>query len=190
MPTILCFVPDQFADFEVVLALHLLNKQEELEVRSVGYSREPVTAQSGLKYTADLTLEEAVKLDDIAAFIMPGGPIVPRDERLAAFIQELNRRGALLAAICFAPQYLARCRLLDNRRYTTSCTPEHIQKLGVPDPFPRNQYIDERVVTDGNIITAKGHAFVDFALAIQKYLGFYDQNKQSLDRLYKSITNR
>lgn len=190
MGNILCFIPEQCADFEVVFALHLLNGYQDRKIVTVGYSRESVTAQSGIKYTADLTLEEAAELNDIEALIMPGGPIRERNERLVSFLQTLHQRGVLLAAICFAPQYLARCGLLDTRRYTTSCTIEHIRKLGVSDPFPRGQYVDERVVTDGNIITAKGHAFVDFAFEILKYLGIYTAHQDELDGLYMDIVNR
>lgn len=171
MGKILCFVPENCADFEAVLALHLLNGEKGLQVRTVGFSRGPVAVMSGLTLAADYTLEEAAELKDVRALIMPGGPLKERDGRLVDFIVPLHKRGALLAAICFAPQYLARCGLLDTHRYTTSCTPEHVRKAGIPDPFPRENYVNERVVIDGNIITAQGHAFVDFAFAIAEYLG-------------------
>ncbi len=190
MKTILCFVPDQCADFEIVLALNMLNWDEERQIQTVGYSHEPMKAQSGVQYTADLTLEEAVKLSDIEGFIMPGGPLREQDARLSAFLLEMNRRGVLLAAICFAPQYLARCGLLDARQFTTSCTPEHIRKKGVSDPFPRKNYVEERVVVDGNIITAKGYAFVDFAFAIAKTLGDTAGREDEYDDYYREITNR
>ncbi|MBN1777816.1 MAG: DJ-1/PfpI family protein [Clostridiales bacterium] len=190
MRTILCFVPEKCADFEAVLALHLLNDKKDRQIMTVGYSHEPVRAQSGLMYTAELTLEEAAERKNIEAFIMPGGELREPNERLNAFIQALHKHGVLLAAICYAPQYLAHTGLLDSHRYTTSCTPEDVQKLGVPDPFPRGNYADERVVTDGNVITAQGHAFVDFAFAIARHLGDCAGQEEEYDEFYMEIMNK
>ena len=190
MGTILCFIPEQHADFESVLALNMLDGTNGHVVRSVGFTHEPVTAQSGLKLAAELTLEEAANLSDVEALIMPGGPLIERSRRLTDFILSLHERKVLLAAICFAPQYLARCGLLDTHRYTTSCTPERVQKAGMTDFFPRHMYADERVVIDGNIITAKGRAFVDFAFAIARYLGDTAGHEAEYDKDYREITNR
>ena len=190
MGKILCFIPENCADFEAVLTLHLLNGEGDREVKTIGYSKEPVIGMSGLKLTADLTLEEAAALADVEAVVMPGGPLRDSNERLVSFLLEMHGRGVLLAAICFAPQYLARCGLLDTHRYTTSCTPEHAKKAGVPDPFPRKNYVDGRVVSDGNIITAKGYAFVDFAFAIAKHLGATTGQEADFDGYFREIMDK
>jgi len=190
MKTILCFTPGNHADFEAVLALHLLNDKEGRQIKTVGYSHEPAIGMSGLTYTPDFTLEEAAQLKDVEAFIMPGGPLCEPNERLISFIRALHKRGALLAAICYAPQYLAHAGLLNTHRYTTSCTPEDIKEQGVADPFPRVKYVNERVAVDGNIITAQGDAFVDFAFAIAKYLGDYAGQEDDFDEFYRQIMDK
>ena len=187
MGNILVFVPEAFADFEITLALHLLKGRGERNIVTFGYTREPVTAQSGVHYTADITLAQAMALPEPEAVILPGGPICEENEALSAFLQARHKQGTLLAAICFGPQYLARAGLLKQRSFTTSCSPAHIRKLGVADPFPRGGFTDARVVTDGNLITAQGHAFVDFAFAIAKYLGIRGAD---LEGLYSTIMNR
>ncbi len=168
---ILCFAPEHFADFEIVLALHILNGEKAWQTATVGYTHETVAALSGLRHSVDFTLEEAQAQNDIDAFLMPGGALRPPDDRLSAFLQTLHRRGVLLGAICFAPQYLAHSGLLNTHRYTTSCTPANAAQRGFADPFPRENYVEARVVTDRNIITAQGYAFVDFAFAVAKHLG-------------------
>jgi putative intracellular protease/amidase len=190
MGKVLCFVPEKYADFEVVLALHLLRDVGKREIITVSYTREPVTSYSGVKTFPDCTLEEAAALSDIEAFIMPGGPIRERDERLVSFIQTLDRQNKLLAAICFGPQYLARSGVLDARRYTTSCTPMHIQKKGIADPFPRGNFVDERVVKDGHVITAQGHAFVDFAFAVLEYAGYDRKDRKAVEQYRRDILGR
>ncbi|HPF87202.1 MAG TPA: DJ-1/PfpI family protein [Candidatus Limiplasma sp.] len=189
MGKILCFVPERFAEFEVTLALHLLRDMGQREIVTVGYTRDPVVSYSGLCCVPDITLEGASKLHDIEAFIMPGGPIAEHSEPLTALLQSLHAQNILLAAICFGPQYMARAGLLAACHYTTSCSPGHIQKLGIADPFPRENYREERVVTDGSIITAQGHAFVDFAYAIVRRLGIAE-SENDLTWLYNAITNR
>lgn len=57
------------------------------------------------------------------------------------------------------------------------------------DPFPWENYIDKRVVREGNIITAKGRAFVDFSFAIFEYLGIY-RNEEEERQLYVDIMDR
>jgi len=101
MGKILCFVPEQYADFEVVLALHLLKDVGKREIVTVGYSPDPVVSYSGVKTLPDCTLEEAAALGDAEAFLMPGGPIRERSERLVSFIRTMDERQILLAAICF-----------------------------------------------------------------------------------------
>jgi len=190
MGKILCFVPEQYADFEVVLALHLLKDVGKREIVTVGYSPDPVVSYSGVKTLPDCTLEEAAALGDAEAFLMPGGPIRERSERLVSFIRTMDERQILLAAICFGPQYLARAGALDARRYTTSCTPAHIRRLGIADPFPRGNYADERIVQDGSVITAKGHAFVDFAFAVLEYVGYAPADREALRQYRRDVENR
>ena len=105
-------------------------------------------------------------LRDVEALILPGGPIRPQRDELTQLICKIDAEKKLLAAICFGPQYLGRAGILDQHRFTTSCSEETIQSLGVSDPYPRKNYVEARVVRDEHVITAKGSAFVDFAFAI------------------------
>lgn len=93
-------------------------------------------------------------------------------------LQKLHNEKKLVAAICFAPQFLGRAGILDSHSFTTSCPEEHIKSLGVKNPYPRQNYIEKRVVTDGNVITAKGYAFVDFAIAVCDWFGIIKSNEE------------
>lgn len=91
MGKILCFISDDFADFEITLALHKIRNVGKKEVLSVGYSYESVVSESGLTYQPDLVLKEAVKLNDIEGLIIPGGPIVNQKQDLTDLINHLDR---------------------------------------------------------------------------------------------------
>lgn len=190
MGSILCFISDQFADFEITLACHKLRNVGKRKIILVGYDRLDVVSESGLTYKPDLTVSEAGQLTEIEGLIIPGGPIREQREELTELILHLDRQQKMLAAVCNGPQYLGRAGVLDRHRFTTSCSVDRIMQLGVQDPFPRKQALDSRVVTDGHVITAKGRAFVDFSFAIFDYLGIYQNQIEERDRLYADIMDR
>ncbi len=189
MGKIICFISEDFADFEITLAFHKIRNVGKREVVSMGYNMETVVSESGLHYKPDLTINEAMELDDIEGLIIPGGPIRNQQKELTHFINKLDREGTMLAAICNGPQYLGRAGVLHTRKFTTSCSRESINRLHAEDPFPWDNYIDQRVVREGHIITAKGRAFVDFSFEIFDYLGIY-QNADDERQLYRDIMDR
>ncbi|MEK3723851.1 DJ-1/PfpI family protein [Paenibacillus sp. FSL H8-0034] len=190
MGKIICLVTEDFADFEITLAFHKIKNIGQRDVLSAGYTYEAVMSESGLYYKPNLTVSEALQLDDIEALIIPGGPIQDQRPELTDLIVKLNSGKLLLAAICNGPQYLGRAGVLHSHAFTTSCSVEAIHKLGVEDPFPRVNYRDERVVRDGNIITAKGRAFVDFSFEVFDYLNIYEGRYEEQEQLFKDIMNK
>ncbi len=190
MARVLCFISNDMADFEVVLTLHRLKQIGRYDIVTVSYDTEPVVSESGVTYLPTHTLSEAMAWPDVKALIIPGGAIRPQGEDLTDLIRKLHREKALLAAICFGPQYLGRAGVLDDVRFTTSCSREKIAALGVPDPYPRHNSVEERVVRDGHVITAKGHAFVDFAFAVFDYLGIDEGREAEEAGHYRDIVGR
>ncbi len=187
MKMVLCFVSDDFADFEVTLAIHLIRAIGNREIVTVGYDLNPVISQAGFTYLPNQTLAQAFDLSEIEALIIPGGPIRPQRDELTRLISKIDQEKKLLAAVCFGPQYFGRAGVLDHHRFTTSCSEETIRSLHIPDPFPRNNYVEARVVQDRHVITAKGGAFVDFAFAIGEYLDIYSGRNAEKEDLYKEI---
>ena len=190
MKNVLCFVSNEMADFEVTLVLHILKAKGNREIVTVGYDLSAVVSQSGLTYLPNCTFKQVFDLPDIEALIIPGGPIRSQQADLTEFILKIHSEKKLVAAICFGPQYLGRAGILDHHRYTTSCSEDTIKSLQVPDPFPRNNYVQERVVRDGNVITAKGGAFVDFAFTVVDYLDVYSGRNKEKQDFYNEIMNR
>jgi len=162
MKTIYWYIYNDMADFETVLLLHRLRCIGGRRIVALAEDEAPVVSQSGLHHLPDQTIAQ-VSADAAEALIIPGGPINNHQNALLPLIRQMHQKDKLVAAICFGPQFLARAGVLDEHSYTTSCTPTHIAQLGVADPFPRTGFVDRRVVVDGSIITAQGHAFVDFA---------------------------
>ena len=190
MNKVLCFISDGMADFEVTLIFHKVKTIGHREIITVGYDLSPIVSESGLTYIPNQTLVQAMDLPSIQALIIPGGPIRSQRDELTELILKLYEEKKLLAAICNGPQYLGRAGILDNHRYTTSCSEAAIKALGVSDPFPRDNYVNKRVVQDEHIITAKGRAFVDFSFSVFDYLAIYAGREDEQEQLYKDIMDR
>ena len=79
MGKIICFISEDFADFEITLAFHKIKNVGKREIVTMGYNHDSVTSESGLTYKPDLTVSQALVLNDIEGLIIPGGPI--RDQQ-------------------------------------------------------------------------------------------------------------
>lgn len=183
MNKILCYIYDGMADFEISLLLHRLKNTGKKEIISVSESLDALYAQSGLRYLPQMKIEEIASTEEFDALIIPGGPINNEQNAVCPLAKEMTASSKLVAAICFAPQFLGRAGILHDYRFTTSCSEEKIRSLGMEDPFYRPNYVEARTVRDRNLITAKGYAFVDFAMAVCDYLQIFENEQQQYEQL-------
>jgi putative intracellular protease/amidase len=192
MDKILVFMYDDMADFEIVYATHLLGHELSKQLVTCAYENKPVRSKSGMVYMPAIRVADAVP-EDYQALLIPGGwnPVV-KDEMLS-LINDFYSSGKLLAAICAGPRYFAKAGILKNVKYTTSIvewTPARREQFGnEDDPFPRENFIDTRVVRDKNVITSKGVSFVDFAIEIADYLGYF-KSEADKQEFFTTITGR
>ncbi|WP_084218599.1 DJ-1/PfpI family protein [Jeotgalibacillus alimentarius] len=75
--------------------------------------------------------------------------------------QKYQCSGKIIGAISSAPYLLAQSGVLGDRKYTTGLTTEQRSFLGV---FTEAHFVDAPTVVDGQIVTARGSAFIEFAL--------------------------
>ena len=175
---ILLFLYEGFAEFEITTLSWEISEHPDFEIVTIAYDMNSITSNSGFHFLPDKNVSEIVSVDNVAAIIIPGGHILDLRDELKKLILECYRENKLLGAICAGTQYLAACNLLENHVYTTSRTHERYLELKQKDPFQWENYREERCIQDGNIITAKGYAFNDFALAIWKFLGIISNDNE------------
>lgn len=165
---------DGLADWEPALALCEIRKSNRFQVVTAGFSAAPVTTMGGLKVSADVSLE-AVRADEAAIFILPGGTMWEENPPagIAGFLRQLNAAAVPIAAICGATLAIARAGLIAQRRHTSNA-PEYLRAF-IPDYSAAANYVDQLAVCDDRIITASGVGSVEFAYEIIKLLALYDE---------------
>jgi len=191
MSKILVFMYDDMADFEITYATHLLGHELSMEIVPCAYDMQPVKSKGGLKFLPAMTIAEA-RAADFAGFIIPGGwnPVVK--EEIITLIRDFYHSGKLLAAICAGPRYFAKAGILDKVRYTTSIVEWNEmrrQQFKEEDPFPRENFVNTRVVRDGDVITSQGISFVDFGVEVADYFGQF-KSPEDKRAFLNTITGR
>jgi protease I len=147
---ILMITDDEFNDTEVLYALYrLIEEGYEVTVATLeggevaGYNSAPIKRTVPLK---------EINVDDYAALYIPGGD-APEKLREEEIVQETVRKFAeqdkLIGAICHGPQILASAGLLEGKEITAYPElHEEMKEAGA-------KFVDQSVVVDGNLITAR-----------------------------------
>ncbi len=160
------FLADGFEEIEALAPVDFL-RRAGIEVITVGVTSKIACGTHGIKVEADISCEDVVLNDNVEGVILPGG--MPGADNLnnspvvQNTIDYCVQNGKIVAAICAAPFILGRKGLLENKKAT--CFPGFEAEL-------RGAYLsDNGVVSDGNIITAKGAGVAwEFGAEIAKAL--------------------
>lgn len=182
MKQILLVIYPTFSEFEITVTTTLL--KSKYKIVTVAPKQEQITGESGLQFIPHLTFNE-VRIEDYEAIIIPGGDLLYiKDEQiLFDLVKDFNRAGKLIGAICSGPYVLGKAGILNDLTYTVTLSQEQRDFLGC---FHLGQYLYQPVVEANNIITAQGHAYVDFALCIGKKLASVTEYHV---QFYKGIEN-
>ncbi|EJQ49583.1 Uncharacterized protein BWINRASL_03428 [Bacillus mycoides] len=169
MKKILLFVYPTFAEFEITVATALLKK--EYEIITTALKKEMIISETGLQVQPHIELSE-VHVEEYEGILIPGGEEVHlKDaELLFSIIRQFSEQEKLVAAICAGPYALARAGLFKEISYTATID---YQKL---DCFSVENFVYTEVVQHSHIITAQGHAFVPFGIAIASYFGVANEH--------------
>jgi len=162
-------VYESFTQFEVVLANYFLKTKGS--IITVGIDDKPVVSSEGFITLPHKTIND-VSADVIDLFLIPGGDpkTLLKNQVFSSFLNNIVCRDIKIGAICSGVLHLARSGALKNKKYTTSLSLEEY------DSFDLNNFQDQNVVIDGNIITAKANGYVDFALKLGTIMDIYEND--------------
>ena len=160
------FLADGFEEIEALTVTDLLRRiHVDVEMVSIDGSL-AVKGAHGIEVKADLLFEEA-KFDDGDMLVLPGGMPGTRNllnhKGLADLIHIYNVEEKYLAAICAAPSVFGAFGILKGKKAT--CFP------GVEQKRTGAKFVNDRVVTDGHVITSRGMGTaIDFGLKLVEVL--------------------
>ena len=162
MKKIFVFLAEGFEEIEAITTIDLL-RRAGAEVTTVAVNASAtVKGAHGIPVVADKLIGD-ILATSADAYVLPGGlPGVTNlaaDERLKTLLKSAYQEDKLLAAICAAPMVLGKHGILKGHRAT--CYP------GFEHELEGAEHVNDLVVEDGHIITAKGpRVAVDFSFAI------------------------
>ncbi len=179
MKPIYVHLAEGFEEIEAITIIDVL-RRAALNVQTVSVTGEhEVTGAHGVPVKADLLFEKA-SYDESQMIILPGG--MPGSKNLMEHtglskqLQQFNREGKMIGAICAAPMVLGNLGLLNGKKAV--CYP------GFENQLIGASLSTQPSVVDGTIITGRGvGAALDFALNIVKEL----KDKPTADKLGQAL---
>jgi protease I len=147
---------EDFRDEEYFKTVEVLSKNE-IEKKVISTKEGAAKGADGGEVNVDLTLKD-FKVRNFDAIVFIGGPgaIDELDnKRFYRITKEAVSKNKILAAICISPTILAKAGVLEGKRATVWASTLDRQPIKILEDNGAD-YINEKVVQDGNIITANG----------------------------------
>lgn len=170
MPRVLVPLASGFEELEAVTIVDLL-RRADIEVVTATLTDDParpIEASRGTRHLADCALGQVI--DDAYDMVvlpggLPGADHLRDDPRVIDLLQRVARAGGYTAAICAAPQVLARGGLLDGR--VATAYPGVLEGLSLGG----TRLSADPVVCDGKVVTSRGPGTaMDFSLQLIELL--------------------
>ena len=128
------------------------------------------TSEEGLQVIPDFTFKE-VQNEKYDCIILPGtlDPFVSLyDSRLISFLERVDTKRTMVAAISSSSMFLGKAGLLRSRYYTGGLYMELVEYFSF---LEKENFLHQPVVKDKNVITAIGFAYVEFSQTVLDALG-------------------
>lgn len=158
------FLENGFEETEALATLDVI-RRGSIDILTVS-DYDVVTGAHNIKVIPDIKFSD-ISYDKIEGIILPGGQPgsdnLYNNVKVKEIITYCAQKELLICAICAAPYILGKMGLLKGKR-ATSYPDYNSELLGA-------EVVDEKVVTDGNVITSKGMgAAILFGYSIVKYV--------------------
>jgi putative intracellular protease/amidase len=176
------YVLDTMADWELGFVTaelnsgqYFKNRGDRIPIKTVGASKSPIVTMGGMTVVPDLTVED-VTYETTAILLLPGAGTWkdPMHATVVEKAKQLLEKGANVAAICGATTALADAGILDDRQHTSN-SPEYLTMF-CPAYKGSALYKDEKIVTDGNLITTSAAGGLLLARQVIASLDLFAEN--------------
>lgn len=165
---------DGFEEIEALTPVDIL-RRAGIAITTVSIKDRIVTGSHNIPVSADKLITELNNVEDMDMLILPGGSgheLLDASNAVHAMINTAHERGKYIAAICAAPSILGKKMLLNGKKAV--CFPGYEKYLYGAE------ISSEKVVVDGQFITAKGAgAAAEFGFKLCELLS----DKDTADKL-------
>lgn len=179
--TAIVLIADGTEEMETVITVDVL-RRAGIAVTIAGLANAKcVKCSRDVKICVDANFADAIKDQKYDAVILPGGlggsKTFASSAEVGKLLQEQEKENRLIAAICAAPTALKAHGIGKGKQITSYPA----MKNQLSDEY---KYLEDKVVTDGNLITSRGPAtaFVFGLAIIEKLL-----NKEAANTVAKGI---
>lgn len=169
------FYYDGFSEFEIVL-LCLFFKEED--VISIALENREYRSEENQRFCVDKVIKN-VDIDSLDLLVIPGGdpaPLVDNHE-LKGFVESSVAKNKKVAGICGGASLLAGLGVLKGKKCTGLSSGKD-QNIPSYQYFSESIFLEDHVVVDGNIITAQGQAYVEFAIEIARQMNLCEKDEE------------
>lgn len=154
LKALIILIPENFRDEEFSVPKKRL-EEAGVSVTVAGLQSGEARGMLGMKTKPDILLDD-VDIDDYDVLIVPGGQgsvkYLWNNERVLSLVKEAYEKDKIVASICLSGAVLANAGILEGKKATVFPTSESVRILKDKGA----NYIDQGVVVDGKIVTAKG----------------------------------
>ncbi|MEA3254122.1 MAG: DJ-1 family glyoxalase III [Chloroflexota bacterium] len=137
-----------------------------IEVVTASLKEGLIEGSHGIKVMPDTSIDN-INPEQFDVIVIPGGDPgfvnLGKDRRVLKLVRELDKAGKYVTAICGGPVVLSLAGIIKGRRVTS-----HPGARGL---LTDAQYVEERVVVDGRLITSQGPGTaMEFAMKLVEIL--------------------
>ncbi|MGV2619783.1 UNVERIFIED_CONTAM: DJ-1/PfpI family protein [Halobacillus marinus] len=171
----LFFLYDGYVDWEISPLAYIFS-ETDVTIETAGHTEE-IRHSGQFVIRVDHNVNNC-DVDDYDMLVIPGGDPEPLigDEALRTLIRSFHDKNKRIAAICGASALLGMSGVLEDREYSTSLESEEF-----PDYLPEVGRSKTDVTVSGNVITAEGNAYIEFAVAVAKEAGLFRDREDELE---------
>ena len=181
---VLLFLADGFEEIEALTQVDYL-RRAGVDVVTVGLNGEYACGTRKIIVKADTVLEKVDYTSDVEMVILPGGlggmNAMKSNEKVCSIVKKAESDGKYVTAICASPTIFAHLDMVKGKKCV--CYPGMEDELIAAGGI----YVNEPVVTDGKIITARAAgASEEFSFELIKVL----KGEEVAENVRKSICAR
>lgn len=170
---VVVLLAEGFEEIEFVTIVDLL-RRAGVQTVTAGLKEGLIEGSHGIKMLPDVSLDQ-IDSRDFDALALPGGypgfVNLGEDRRVINLVQEMDRAGKYVTAICGAPSVLIKAGVTEGRKAT-------INPAG-RGQLSSEQYNGDRVVVDGKMITSQAvGTAMEFALTLVEVFAGKEASKK------------